>query len=383
LRDLASKEIQEIISSDYRIFHIDDNVSRVLGVFRETGFYEAAVESGASKGMITVRDFLQVGQPTQTKIDRIWRNTGSISNITSVLDVAITLVKSNIRAMPIVDADKIAGIASQVDIVSAMCDVKELGEHPVKEVLRSPAMSLDIDEKISFARRMMLERGFSHVPIVEYGKLVGVVTAGEIVHAFITNSSKTTFGERVGKRTSRFPGQVSEIMDRYPLLIDQDSSILDVAIKIRDTGKGASFMVNSKGEILGVVTPREIISPLISLKSIVELPIYIIGLSDEDFYEREIAEQKIRRVVMRSLKIRPDITEVSINIKTAQTRGERTRYELAGRALTPDGQINAKAEGWNLLVTFDELGKMLGKAISRTKKDTPRKSRKRRGRARR
>jgi ribosome-associated translation inhibitor RaiA len=104
------------------------------------------------------------------------------------------------------------------------------------------------------------------------------------------------------------------------------------------------------------------------------------GLSDEDFFERGVAEEKVRRVVRRSMRYRPDITEVSVNIKTSQTQGERTRYELTGRALTQEGQINAKADGWDLLRVFDELTDTLDKAIRRTKPETPSRTRRRRSR---
>jgi ribosome-associated translation inhibitor RaiA len=69
---------------------------------------------------------------------------------------------------------------------------------------------------------------------------------------------------------------------------------------------------------------------------------------------------------------------VSIRIKSSQTRGNRTRYELTARALSPDGQINAEAGGWDLLEAFDELSDTLGKAISRSKPGTPGRIRRRR-----
>jgi len=227
----------------------------------------------------------------------------------------------------------------------------------------------------------MLDRRISHIPIVEHGRLVGEVTAEDIVRTFITPASKTTTGERVGRRTSRFPGSVTGVIDTHPLSVGQDASVLDVACGMRDRGKGACFMLGERGRILGVLTPRELLAPLLRLRAARELPVYIMGLSDEDFFEREVAEEKVRRVVRKSMRYRPDITEVSIMIKTSQTRGERTRYELTGRALTPDEQINARAKGWDLLSVFDELCDALEKVLRRSKPDVP--SRKRRGRGRR
>jgi CBS domain-containing protein len=380
LRELAFTEIREIVPSDFNLFSPDDAASKVLGVLKKEGLYEAAVAVEDSVGIITVRDMLEVDQPSRTKIDGVWRGTGSVSPGDTVLDAAEMLVRNNIRAVPVTENGRIVGVVSQVDIVNAMCRVPELSGYAAKDLIRSPVWSLDTDERVSYARRLMLERGISHIPIVERGKLVGDVTAKDIVHTFIMPASKTTTGERVGRSISRFPGQVIGIMDPHPLSVRQDASVLEVACGLRDRGKGACFMVGDRGEILGVLAPRELMAPLLSLRAVEELPVYIRGLEDEDFFERGVAEEKVRRMARRSMRFRPDITEVSVMIKTSQTGGSRTRYELTGRALTRDRQINAKAGGWELLRVFDELCDTLDKAIGRTKPETPGMSRRRRSR---
>jgi CBS domain-containing protein/ribosome-associated translation inhibitor RaiA len=373
--------ILEIATKDFKVFNSEDTVSKVLGVLKEAKLYEAAVVMEDSVGIITIRDMLDVEQPSQSKIERIWRGTSSISSGSTILDAAEQLVKNNIRAIPIIDnIKKIVGLISQVDIIVALCQIPELAQYSAKEHVRSPVLSLDMDEKVSYARRLMLERGISHIPIVEHGRLIGEITAEDIVHTFITTASKTTTGERAGKRISRFSGLVNGIMDHYPLSVSQDATILDVVKEMRDHYKGACYMVGDRNEILGILTPRELMVPFLAQRITKDLPVYIMGLSDEDFFEKAVAEEKVRRIIKRGMRFRPDITEVSVNLKTSQTRGDRTRYELTGRVLTKDSQINTKADGWDLLEVFDELTDKLDKAIRRTKTSSPGKQRRRRSR---
>ncbi len=378
LRELALSEIREIVQSPVSVFSPKETLSKVLGVLKETDRYEAAVESGGAVGIVTLRDILDVDQPSRTKVDRVWRTTGSVSPSASFIDVAEILIRNNIRALPVMDAGKVVGIISQEDLVYSLCDARELSTTPAKELMRSPVLSLDTEEKIAFARNLMLRRDFSHIPIVEFGRLVGVVTAKTIVHTFIIPASRTTQGDRIEEKVSRFPGIVGAIMDNQPFAVGPTASALDVACGFRDQGKGACFMVDERRRILGIITPRELISTLLRFRAEEELPVYIMGLSDEDFFERAVAEEKVRRVVRRGMRFRPDITEVSIRIKSSQTRGNRTRYELTARALSPEGQINAEAGGWDLLEAFDELLETLGKAMRRTKPKTPGRIRSRR-----
>lgn len=367
LRELAFSEIRDMVHSPVSVFSPDETVSRILGVLKETDRYEAAVKSDGSVGLITVRDLLDVDQPTQTKVDKVWKATGFVAPSNTVINIVETLVRNNVRALPVVEGGNVVGIISQLDLVSAMCDVPELSGIHAKELIRSPVFSLDIEEKVSFARRLMLERGISHIPVVEYGRLVGVVTAKSIVNTFIIPASRTTSGDRVEEKVPRFHGTVSGIMDVHPFTVRPDASALDVVCGLRDQGQSACFMTDERGKILGIITPRELISPLLRFRVKEELPVYIMGLSDEDFFERSVAEDKVRRVVRKSMRFRPDIAEVSIRIKSSRTQGNRTRYELTARAISPEGQINAEAEGWDLLGVFDELCDILGKAIMRSK----------------
>ena len=355
LEELAFSDVRELFHGGASVFRPDDLVSKVLGVLESSGRYEAVVSSGLSVGLITVRDALAVDQPSQTKVDNVWRATGSVTPEARVVDVADSLVRNGVRAIPVVVGGDIVGIFSQVDLIEALGEVQELEGVPVKELMRTPVLTTEGDRGIAHARRLMLERNISHLPVVEGGSLVGVVTAASIVHSFIATASRTTTGHRVGERASRFSGRVSGIMDSEPC-----------------TGESSN--------ILGIITPRELIKPLLKFRVEAELPVYIIGLSDEDFFEKAVAEEKVRRVVSKSLRFRPDITEISVRIKRSQIRGNQIRYEIIARALAVDGQINAEAGGWGLLETFDEVCDTLGKAIRRSKPETPGRTRMRRSR---
>jgi len=378
LKELVFSEIRDLIHGPVIVFKPDDMASKVLGALEETGRYEAVVASDERVGLVTIRDLLGVSQPAQTKVDGIWRVTGALSLSDRILDLADAMVRNNVRAMPVVENRKVVGIISQVDVMDALCDVPELSGISAKELMRMPVVSLDVNERIAFARRLMLEKGFSHIPVVEYNRLVGMVTAGSIVHTFITPISKTTMGDRVGEKVSRFPGPVSGIMDLHPFTVEPDASALDVACGMRDQRKSACIVTDPRRAILGIITPRELMAPLLRFRPEKELPVYIVGLEDEDFFERAVAEEKVRRVVRRSMKMHPNIQEISIRVKRSQTQGKQTRYEVTARVLSPDEQILAEADGWDILAVFDGLCDTLDKALRKSKHEPERRQRRRR-----
>lgn len=247
LRELAFSEIRDLVHGHVSIFAPEDTASRALGELKETGRYEALVASQGKVGLITIRDLLAVDQPAQTKVVGVWRIVGSVSPSDRIIDACDAMVRNNIRALPVVEGGEAVGCISQVDVTCALCDVPEFSGVPAKELMRMPVVSLDAREKVALARRLMLERGFSHIPVVEYNQMVGMITAETIVHAFITPISKTTKGERVGERVARFPGSVGGIMDLNPFTVGPDASALDVVCGLRDREKSACVVVDQRG----------------------------------------------------------------------------------------------------------------------------------------
>jgi len=379
LDELALTEISQLLHSHGSVFQPSDQLSKVLGVLDETGRYEAVAAGGGKFGIITIHDLLVVDQPQRTKIESIWSQVGTVSSSISVLDVTEIMFKNHVDAIPVVNGNNVVGVISQRDITSAMCDVPELSDYQVKDIIPPRIESVETGTGVAQARRTMLNKGVNHIPVTKSGRLAGLVSAETIVHTFITPGSKTTRGDRGGVKLTKFPGNVDGVMDDQPFTVQPDASVLDVVCGLRDSGKPACLLVNEANEVHGLITPSEILSVIRALQPEPELQLYILGITDEDFFERAVAEGKIIRVVQKSLRMHP-ITEVSVRVKKQSVQGERTRYQLTARVIGPNIQFNATNEDWGLMEAFDGLCDALDKTLRRSKRERqkgPRRGRRR------
>ena len=100
-----------------------------------------------------------------------------------------------------------------------------------------------------------------------------------------------------------------------------------------------------------------------------KLPISIIGLKQDDFFEASAAEEKIRRVIEKNIRFYPPIEEVTIVLDRRNLGGSRTRYEATARIHGPYRQFHTTAGGWDLLAVFDELCDELDKSLRRKKQE--------------
>jgi len=368
LVELAETEVRTILHSAGGVFSPGDQVSKVLGYLKDTGRPEAVAAKGSRIGVVSLRDLLGVDHPGRTKVESIWRQVGTLAPGAAVLDATAILIEKGVRALPVVEGGEVIGLVSQVDVIDALTDVPSLRNMEAKLHMRNPVITVDYMDGVAQARRTMLDKNISHIPVTRDDRLVGVVTSDIIVHTFITPASKTTRGEVGGRKVTRFPGKVGDVMDPRPLTVGPDADMLQVVQGLSRSGKTACLMVEDDA-VHGIVTPRELLGLIAALRAEEEIPVYIVGITDEDFFERAVAEDKLRRIVERSMRMHPGIAEVRVKVKKQRSRGERTRYSLSASAVGPSVEFHAENDGWGLMEAFDGVCDALEKTLRRAKRE--------------
>ncbi|MBI5303233.1 MAG: CBS domain-containing protein [Chloroflexi bacterium] len=104
----------------------------------------------------------------------------------SLKDAVILLGKHNIGALVVVDeAGKLVGMLSERDIVRQAMYREDLFLLPVSHVMTERVVTGTPDDDLKSVMHRMTEGRFRHLPVVEQGKLVGVVSIGDVVKAVL------------------------------------------------------------------------------------------------------------------------------------------------------------------------------------------------------
>jgi CBS domain-containing protein len=100
----------------------------------------------------------------------------------SLREAARLLADHNIGALVALnEAGEIVGIISERDIIRAAARLDEALSRPVSEIMtKEVIVGLPNDDLIAVANAMT-ERRFRHLPIVERGEMVGIISMGDIV----------------------------------------------------------------------------------------------------------------------------------------------------------------------------------------------------------
>lgn len=136
--------------------------------------------------------------------DVMTREVVSVGPETPLKEAARLLGAKGISGLVVMDGDAVVGVLSEADIL-----VKEGGERvthtgvlgwlfetgaseletklaarTVGEAMTSPALTIGPDRPVHEAAARMIEDGVNRLPVVEDGKLVGIVSRADLVRAF-------------------------------------------------------------------------------------------------------------------------------------------------------------------------------------------------------
>jgi CBS domain-containing protein len=104
----------------------------------------------------------------------------------TVRDLLALLAEHNIGAVVVsADGAGVDGIVSERDVVRRLHGHDEVLGAPVRDIMTVEVHTASSGDPLESVRAVMTERRFRHVPVVDDGRLVGIVSIGDVVKAHI------------------------------------------------------------------------------------------------------------------------------------------------------------------------------------------------------
>jgi CBS domain-containing protein len=108
---------------------------------------------------------------------------------------ALQLMRDHrVRAVLVIDDGRLSGIVTQGDCaIKVLLPGRDAKQTPVREVMTADPMTVRLGDPLEACMGLMANRGFRHLPVVEGGRVVGVVSVGDVVKDSIRH-----MGEQIG-----------------------------------------------------------------------------------------------------------------------------------------------------------------------------------------
>jgi len=118
----------------------------------------------------------------QSKGNDVW----SIHPDASVFDALNLMADKNIGALLVIENGKLAGMFSERDYArKVILQGKTSRETRVREIMSSRVFHVEYNQSIEDCMALMTEKHIRHLPVLEEGAIVGVISIGDVVKEII------------------------------------------------------------------------------------------------------------------------------------------------------------------------------------------------------
>lgn len=125
--------------------------------------------------MVTVRQILD------RKPEVYWVDPG-----TSVLEALNIMAEKNVGALLVLDHDQLVGIFSERDYArKVVLQGKSSRDTPVREIMSTQVVCVSPQRAAAECMALMTEKRVRHLPVMDQGSVVGVVSIGDVVKAVL------------------------------------------------------------------------------------------------------------------------------------------------------------------------------------------------------
>ena len=258
---------KDVYSKGYNAVKENDTLSRCLETFEKGKPPVLAVLDEKSKyiGMISRRTILRSRlDPTTTKVRTLMKVAPPVSFDFSVSKIAKLMIESEMRQLPVFEKNKIVGFVTDEDIIHAAV-LDEWGKTPIEKIMTRAPHAIESDRSVGAVLSLMREYGISHIPIMDSGKLVGMITIQDILENIYWPQRRQTTGDIVGEKIETLSVPAKGIMARPAITVETQTN-LRVAEKLMHDRDVSCLAVVTSEHLVGIVTKRDFLEPLSQLE---------------------------------------------------------------------------------------------------------------------
>ncbi|MEN2787623.1 CBS domain-containing protein [Sphingomonas qilianensis] len=100
----------------------------------------------------------------------------------SVRDAITLLAQQRIGAVPVMDGDEVVGVFSERDVIHTLeAHGAAALDLAVGDVMTAPAITVAPEHAVIGALSLMTQRRIRHLPVLDQGRVVGIVSIGDLV----------------------------------------------------------------------------------------------------------------------------------------------------------------------------------------------------------
>jgi CBS domain-containing protein len=124
-------------------------------------------------------------------LDRKDRAVFSVGPETPVLEAIRAMAEHHVGALLVMSGEVLAGIVSERDYArKVILRGRSSSDTPVRDIMTSPVLTVSPETSVEQCMQLVTDKRVRHLPVVEAGRVIGMVSIGDLVKAVIAEQQQ-------------------------------------------------------------------------------------------------------------------------------------------------------------------------------------------------
>ena len=255
--------VRDVFSKGFATVNENDALSRCLELFKKEMPPVIAVldEKGKYAGVIARRWINRSRlDPATTKVKTLMRPAPKLDFEVSLSKAAKLMIESGVRQLPVFEKKKLMGFLTDENIIHGAV-TQEWGNTEIKEIMTKTPSVIEGNRSVGAALTFFREHGVSHLPVLDEGKLVGILSIHDVIDQVFQPRRKQTVGDIKGKKVPILNIPVKGVMTKDVITIQPETSLKE-AEKMMHDHDVSCLPVLAKEKLAGIVTKLDFLEPI-------------------------------------------------------------------------------------------------------------------------
>jgi len=177
--------------------------------------------------------------------------------LSSVLE---KMVLHGVGILSVVDRNgRVYGVVSEHDLVTYLYGLVKIGV-PVSKIMSTPVVSIEAGSTVKHAMETMIKYGFRRLPVVDGERVVGIVTAMDLIKFF----NPKTLLKRIASEDLReaLAWSVREVMSENLVTVKPTDDLSTAVNAMLENNVSSVLVVGDDMKLIGIVTERDVLYAL-------------------------------------------------------------------------------------------------------------------------
>jgi len=271
IEELGLKTVKEVMV-EYPTLDKDYSLSEVLKLMERNKIDRIVLtEDGIVRGIVTLKDILlKLGtvRTRQAAPSALHASSFMTEPVVSappdstLHKIASEMDRGGFTSVPVVEDGEPIGLVTRFEIARELSELPSASDITVRSVMRTPQVSVGLHTRILHARQLIQQYDISVIPVLESGKLVGVIGVDELSTILLKYYE---LSRETPKRVTPLKYiTVGDIVKQRPPRINVDSSLAEAA-ELMVRSRYRAVIVEDAGRPVGIVSGLELARAIIRM----------------------------------------------------------------------------------------------------------------------